>query len=190
MAAFPPVNNCLDYISALGSCSKCQDNYELEINLPLDQPASFSCKSTNITVCQLEEYIDSQSKCQNCGFGCSTCQSNTGLCENCKQGFLIQNYSKDCKIQEGSLKLASVNFDSLKTTIRAKFDSEIKLKDSNKIVVLMTLKGSSVIVKIVSVRSSRQEMILELDFKQTEELKNKEIEVKGEKIMILIENMV
>jgi hypothetical protein len=40
------------------------------------------------------------------------------------------------------------------------------------------------------VRSSRHDMVLNLDFKETEQFKNKEINFKNQKLIILIENMV
>ena len=56
---------------------------------------------------------------------------------------------------------------------------------------MMTVDGSSdVNVKVGSVRSSRQEIILDLNFKETEEFKDKEINIKNQKFIVLIENMV
>ena len=42
---------------------------------------------------------------------------------------------------------------------------------------MISNKGKSVTVKVKSVKSSKQELIVELDFKETEEFKNKEINI-------------
>ena len=56
---------------------------------------------------------------------------------------------------------------------------------------MMTLeRGRMVNIKVESVRSSRQEMVLKLDFTGSEEFKNKEISIKNQKLIVLIENMV
>jgi hypothetical protein len=56
---------------------------------------------------------------------------------------------------------------------------------------MMTVDGSSdVNVKVGPVRSSRQEIILDLNLKETEEFKDKEINIINQKFIVLIENMV
>ena len=114
----------------------------------------------------------------------------SGYCELCDQGYQLQNGAKDCKLEEEKLVLEGVNFDSLKTTIEAKFDANIKLKGTKNILVMMTMEeGSIVKVNVASVKSSRQEMILKLDLKESDEFKDKTISVKNQKFIILIENM-
>ena len=84
------------------------------------------------------------------------CENKTGDCLGCNQGYQLQNKKKDCNFQQEKLNLDSVIFDCLKTTLKVKFDSEIKLSRVDQIVVMVTLKvGSSVKVKVESVRSSR-----------------------------------
>ena len=60
----------------------------------------------------------------------------------------------------------------------------------SKVVVFMSDKGKSVMVKVGSVKYSRQEMLIDLDFKNTEEYKEKEVNIKNEKCTVLIDNMV
>jgi hypothetical protein len=54
---------------------------------------------------------------------------------------------------------------------------------------MMSNKGRSVTVKVKSVKSSKQELMIELDFKETEEFKNKEINIQNDKFTVLFSNM-
>ena len=67
----------------------------------------------------------------------------------------MQKENIDCKVQEEKINLESIYFDNLKTTLKVKFDGNLKLKNKNKIVVLLTYKSSSVKVLVKEVISSR-----------------------------------
>ena len=52
--------------------------------------------------------------------------------------------------------------------------------------VIITDKGKNVMVKVGSVKLSKQELIIGLDFKETEEFKKKEVNIKNEKFIVLM----
>ena len=89
--------------------------------------------------------------------------------------------------------MVSVLFDNIKTALKVKFESDIRLKNKNELVVLLTDKGKGtgkyVEVLIKQVRSWRQELTIDLDFKSTEEFKDKEVNIDDEKMMILTKSM-
>ena len=94
-----------------------------------------------------------------CGIGCQSCPNSNGYCQRCAQGYLVQNNNKDCKILTEKLKMVSVLFDNIKTALKVKFESDIRLKNKNELVVLLTDKGKGtgkyVEVLIKQVRSWR-----------------------------------
>jgi Transient receptor potential (TRP) ion channel len=84
-----------------------------------------------------------------------------GHCSKCEDDYLLKidwpNGSAptfSC-FYIGKIDLDEVNFDTLKTSLKAKFDSDIKLTSTKKLVVMMTLEGTLIKLNISLIRSSR-----------------------------------
>ena len=105
--AYPIIDNCVNFISILGLCSKCDLNYRLKLNWPVLNIPNFICGQ--ILVCQINQYVDTNMTCQSCyggsrgKIGCDTCsfKVNVFVCSSCQSDFSLYptNTSFPCKKQ-------------------------------------------------------------------------------------------
>ncbi|CAD8111047.1 unnamed protein product [Paramecium sonneborni] len=72
-----------------GSCVKCQD------------PNATECTSAFSSSCAIGYYMNnSQTQCEACNVGCSSCKSTSENCQSCQQGYYLQNES--CLLCKGN----------------------------------------------------------------------------------------
>lgn len=73
----------------------------------------------------------------------------------------------------------------MKTTIKIVFDSQITVQTSSNLLVYLTKQSELIEIKIKSIRTSSQDLFIELDFKETPEFKGKEVNINSENLIIL-----
>ena len=94
-------------------CTKCKNQYYGvggNVNGHYDmicKPCPLNATCNNNITCDPEYYItydyNLNAECRPCGTGCQTCSSNSGSCEHCKPGYLLQgtysiNICKACPV--------------------------------------------------------------------------------------------
>ena len=137
---------------------------------------------------------DDNPYCLKCHESCLSCNKGepetiNGFCDICVQGFTLQPGQKECKANGEKLSLEKSEFDSHSTSIRLKFKSRILVKNSESLIVFITSKDEIVKIKITSVKILNQELILILDFKETENFKKEGTQLDNETIEIITSNM-
>ena len=146
-------------MSGLAHCTKCLEGKELMITYKIALP-TFRC----VPICLVDqEYLDNNDVCQKCNVGsagkpgCRTCkfEDDKFTCLSCEQGYIQLGDPLSCKKQDQPLKLEKTNFDTMSTTIKLAFTSNISIKDKSKIVVIFsdTSIPQPVTMKITSIRA-------------------------------------
>lgn len=92
-------------------------------------------------------------------------------------------------MQSTQLRVSSSYFDAVKTSLKITFDSQITVQTSSNLVVLLTQQSQLIEIKIKSIRTSSQDLLIELDFKETPEFKDKEVNINAENLIIITRNM-